>query len=131
MFGLKEWPELLQGKKHLVVKLNCHDNQLESLPNFPNLIKLNCSLNQLKSLPDLTKLTRLYCEANKLKSFPKFTSNTCIFCDYNKLESLPNFPKLTHLYCEDLIYSPNHPGKFYKNLRQGDWSYENTKLKLK
>ena len=39
-------------------------------------------------------------------------------------------PRLTDLH-QDLIYSPNHPGKFYKLLRLGDWSGENKTLKNK
>ena len=39
--GLKEWPELLKGKEHLIVNLDCYNNQLKSLPDFPNLTYVN------------------------------------------------------------------------------------------
>ena len=191
--GLKEWPQELKGKEHLILKLDCgnnqleslsnfivmtyrDDNQLKSLPNFPNLNELNCWNNQLKSLPNYPNLTELVCGWNQLKSLPKYTKLTFLECAWNQLTSLPNYLNLTFLSChenqlfsddindwrkvwqiqklrqsdlrkrglvkvvkimklrlylprltnlhQDLIYSPHHPGKFYKNLRQGDWSGE-------
>ena len=233
---LKEWPELLQGKEYLVVKLDCSNNQLESLPELPNLNYLNCRSNQLKSLPNLPNLTELWCGHNQLKkllkfskliqlecsgnklktlyslqelkyldcsnnylesllNFPKLTTLICsfncikslpvlpnlnnLYCSHNWLKSLPNFPHLHIIDCfynqlfsdnlydwarvwklqnlrrldlrkrglvkvikrmklrlylprltnlhQELTYSPHHPGKFYKLLRQGDWSCENNK----
>ena len=193
-FGLRKWPELLKGKEHLVLYLDCSDNQLKLLPNFSNITWLYCSHNQLVSLPNFIKLTELHCNYNQLKSLPNFTKLTFLNCTCNQLRSLPNCPQLTFLYCwhnqlqslpnfpnildygynkgnqlfsnslnkwrkvwklqklrqselrkrglvkvikiitlrlylprltnlhQDLIYSPHHPGKFYKKLRLGNWS---------
>ena len=35
-------------------------------------------------------------------------------------------PRLDQLE-QELVYSPHHPGGFYKNLRVGNWSFETTK----
>nr|QBK89610.1 MAG: hypothetical protein LCPAC001_01200 [Pithovirus LCPAC001] len=118
--------------------LDCSSNKLTSLPNnLTNLKILVCFRNKLTSLPnDLTKLKELYCWNNKLFS--------------NKLEKWKNIwpisirhqyilrtegiklvvkvlknrlylPSLNELHYE-LIWSPNHPGKFFTLLpRVGQW----------
>ena len=119
--------------------LDCFDNQLKILPNLPNLTILSCWNNQLKSLPNYPQLTELYCEHNQL-----FSDDLNDWCKLWKLQKLRRLdlrqrglvkvvkimtlrlylPRLIDLH-RDLIYSPHHPGKFYKKLRLGDWSYEN------
>ena len=213
--GLVKWPNELEGKESLIVTLKCDNNQLTSLPVFPNLTYLDCSDNQLTSLPILPKLTNLNCCDNQLTSLPIYHNLIVLDCDYNQLTSLPVYLNLAILYCHDnrltslpvypnlvmlycqsnqltslpvypnltylssfrnqlifddvekwkkiwrlqnlkkselrnrglrkvlkimrlrlylprlneleheLVWSPNHPGKFYKSLRLGDWSFEN------
>ena len=108
---LKEWPELLKGKEHLIVRLYCILNQLKSLPDLPNLIELYCDHNQITSLLNFPNLTELYCTYNKLQSLPDLPNLIYLECGHNQLESLPNFPNLTSLNCSDnqLKYLPNFP----------------------
>ena len=119
-----------------LTELYCDSNQLTSLPVYLNLIELYCWDNQLTSLPVYPNLDELRCGFNKL------TSN--ILEEWRKIWRLQSLrkseirkrgldkvlrimklrlylPRLNILE-EELVYSPNHPGKFYKSLRLGDWS---------
>ncbi len=211
--NLKKWPDALKGKENLIIKLDCCENQLESIPGLPNLTWLECddnrlksilslpnltwlccSRNQLESIPSLPKLTNLFCSDNQLKSIPTLPNLTYLSCSRNQLESIPSLPNLTQLSCNDnqlksipslpkltwfldcdenqlfsnnlsewrriwplqrtyintlreggikrfvktlrlrlylprltqlhreLLFSPYHPGKFYKEFRLGKWS---------
>ena len=121
--------------------LGCYKNQLTSLPLLPKLAYLGCWSNQLTSLPIFPKLTSLGCSHNKLFS-TELTEWKRVWClktlRSNEIRSrgllvvikvLKNrlyLPRLESLK-QELVYSPNHPGKFYKNLRVGNWSFETTK----
>lgn len=87
---LTKWPKELEGKEHLIKKLNCSSNELKSLPdNLINLEELDCSLNQLKNPPDnLINLKRLNCFRNKLKSLPNLANLEDLNCYGNRLTSL-------------------------------------------
>ncbi len=126
-----------------LTKLWCYRNQLTSIPLFSNLIQLFCSDNQLTSLHLLLKLINLECYdnnlfSNKLKKWKKvwglktLRSNEIRSRGLKKvIKVLKNrlyLPRLSQLE-QELVYSPNHPGKFYKNLRVGNWSFENNKPK--
>jgi hypothetical protein len=50
-----------------------------------NVIKLNCCELYLKSLPELPNCTYLNCFDNKLKSLPKLPNCTVLDCSYNEL----------------------------------------------
>ena len=135
---LKSLPNFLN-----LTYLDCGNNQLKLLPNFLKLTKLYCDYNQLKSLPKLPNLTNIYCLNNQL-----FSNSLKKWHKMWKLQKLRRLdlrkrglnvvikrmklrlylPRLTNLH-RDLIYSPNHPGKFYKLLRLGDWSGESNVLK--
>ena len=97
--NLKEWPDALKGKENLIIRLDCSDNELESIPTLPNLTYLRCCDNKLKSIPSLSKLTVLTCFDNKLKSIPSLPKLTYLHCYGNQLKSIPSLPKLTFLYC--------------------------------
>ena len=125
--------------------LGCYKNQLTSLPLLPKLAYLGCWSNQLTSLPIFPKLTSLGCSHNQLFS-NELTEWRRVWC----LKALRNneirvrglkkvikvlknrlyLPRLNQLK-EELIYSPNHPGRFYKNLRVGNWSFETKKPTIK
>ena len=171
--GLTEWPEALKGKEHLIVKLNCSDNQLTFLPELPNCMWLHCINNQLTRLvssgsTSLSNCEELWCFNNQLTSIPALPGCFELICFNNKLTSLLALPKCVVLVCynnklfstnlfdwkkiwklkssiyrtqgikkfirilklrlylprltllkEELMYSPNHPGKFYKEHRLG------------
>ena len=83
---------------NLVIKINCSNNWLKSLPdymNFPNLQTFNCYNNQLKLIPDYMNFPNLQifnCQNNKLTSLPDYMNfpNLQIFnCHNNQLTSLP------------------------------------------
>jgi Leucine-rich repeat (LRR) protein len=96
-----------------VVKINCSNNQLTSLPdnmNFPNLKEFNCSYNQLTSLPDNMNFPNLQtfdCNNNELTSIPdnmNFPNLQTFHCPVNKLTLLPdnmNFPNLQTFNCHN------------------------------
>ncbi len=119
-------------------KLVCFNNKLTSLPNSLTDLKiLYCSGNQLISLPNnLTKLKYLDCSGNKLFSneLVKWKKIWLISIRHQHIlrtagikrvvKVLKNrlyLPSLNELQ-EELIWSPNHPGKFFTSLpRVGDW----------
>lgn len=102
---MKEWPDRLSGKEHLIIELDCSHNELTSLPNgLINLKKLYCNNNKLTSLPnDLTKLQSLNCSYNELTSLPNsLTKLTWLLCIFNQLKSLPvGLTNLKFLWCCD------------------------------
>ncbi len=118
--------------------LDCSYNKLTSLPN--SLIKLEtlrCSHNKLTSLPNnLTKLKMLSCYNNKLfaDKLEKWEKIWAISIRHQHvlrnaglkkvIKTLKNrlyLPSLNELR-EELIWSPNHPGKFFELLpRCGNW----------
>ncbi len=122
-----------------LVELMCQYNKLTSLPpNLPNLTALACENNQLTFLPFLPKLAHIvWCEtqffSTKITEWKKvwrlkaLRSNEIRSIGLKKvIKVLKNrlyLPRLNQLE-QELIYSPNHPGKFYKNLRIGNWSSE-------
>ena len=102
--NLKEWPDVLKGKeiRNKIVKLDCQNNQLISLPPLlPNLIELTCYNNQLTSLPLFLNLIRLWCDENKLTSLPLFPNLIYLSCACNRLTTFPLFPKLIKLFCNN------------------------------
>nr|QBK89492.1 MAG: hypothetical protein LCPAC001_00020 [Pithovirus LCPAC001] len=119
-------------------ELYCSHNQLTSLPNnLTKLEKLLCSFNKLTSLPNsLTKLEEIYCSGNKLfsnklekwkKIWPisirhqHILRTTGIKRAVKVLKNRLYLPRLNELR-EELLWSPNHPGKFFTSLpRVGDW----------
>ncbi len=118
--------------------LSCPYNALVSLPRLHNLVKLGCGNNQLTSLPHFPKLTDLWCNKNQLFStelteWKKVWRLRTLRSNEKRKRGLKRVVKVlkNRLYLprldtlkRDLIYSPNHPGKFYKNLRIGNWSFE-------
>ncbi len=121
--------------------LRCFDNKLTSLPVFPNLTTLWCNNNKLVFLPLLPNLTKLWCHNSILFSIEltKWKRVWCLKALRNNekrkrglkrvvkvLKNRLYLPRLDALK-QDLIYSPNHPGKFYKELRIGNWSSETKK----
>ena len=121
--------------------LRCYNNRLTSLPVFPNLTQLLCTNNQLTSLPVFPNLTQLLCTNTQLffKGLTEWKKVWCLKALRNNeirsrglkkvIKVLKNrlyLPRLDSLK-QELVYSPNHPGKFYKNLRVGNWEFETTK----
>ncbi len=118
--------------------LSCSRNKLTSLPNnLTNIKELYCSNNQLTSLPnDLTNLETLYCWNNQLfsnelekwkKIWPislrhqHILRNAGLKKVVKILKNRSYLPRLDELHHE-LIWSPNHPGKFFELLpRCGNW----------
>ena len=122
--------------------LGCENNKLTSLPlRLPNLIELDCDDNQLTFLPLFHNLTELCCSTNKnlfsnnLAGWKKVWRLKTVRSNEIRRRGLKRvvrvlknrlyLPRLNQLK-QELIYSPNHPGKFYKNLRVGNWSFEAT-----
>lgn len=100
-------------------------NHLTSLPRLPNLTTLWCWNNALFS-NKLTKWKRVW----RLKAL---RSNEIRIRGLKRvvkvLRNRLYLPRLDALM-KELIYSPNHPGKFYKDLRIGNWSFEIKTKKL-
>ena len=109
---LKEWPEILKGKEHLIVKLDCAINQLTSIPILLNCVWLDCSENQLTSLPELFNCVKLYCCNNKLAVLPVLKNCKELDCSYNHLTSLSEMTNCVALWCSNnkltsLLVLPN------------------------
>ncbi len=121
-----------------LTKLWCFNNQLTSLPLLPNLTGLSCEANQLISLPFFPNLNGLFCNKNKLFStelteWKKVWRLRTLRRNEKRKRGLDKVIKVlkNRLYLprldtlkQELVYSPNHPGKFYKNLRLGNWRFE-------
>nr|QBK89494.1 MAG: leucine rich repeat protein [Pithovirus LCPAC001] len=120
--------------------LSCPFNKLTSLPNnLTKLKELYCSDNELTFLPnDLTKLKleTIFCSNNKLFSdelkkwkkiwlisirHQRILRNSGLKRVVKVLKNRLYLPRLNELR-EELIWSPNHHGKFFKSLpRYGNW----------
>ncbi len=113
-------------------ELWCSYNKLTSLPNsLAKLEELLCSNNELTSLPNsLTKLIYLDCVDNELFSdeFEKWKKIWPISIRHQHIlrtagikrvvkvfKNRLYLPRLNELR-EELIWSPNHPGKFFTSL---------------
>ena len=126
-----------------LTKVSCYNNALVSLPlRLPKLTYLDCSYNKLTSLPLFPNLTELCCSntqsarkgnalfSHKLEDWKKVWRLKTVRSNEIKERGLKRvikvlknrlyLPKLDSLK-QELVYSPNHPGKFYKNLRIGNW----------
>jgi Leucine-rich repeat (LRR) protein len=84
--------------------LACAVNQLETLPNLPNVLKiLWCGHNQLTridKIPD--ELEQLACGNNQLTDLPDLKNLKMLACNNNQLTNLPSLPnELQILYAED------------------------------
>ena len=135
------WNNKLKSLPNDLTKLKilyCYENKLTSLPNsLTNLETLFCWNNQLTSLSNgLNKLKTLFCHHNKLFSseLTKWKKIWTISIRHQRvlrtagikrvvkvLKNRLYLPSLNDLR-EELIWSPNHPGKFFTSLpRVGDW----------
>ncbi len=119
-------------------KLYCSVNELTDIPNnLTNLKSLYCCYNKLVLLPNnLTKLKKLYCSNNELfsdelekwkKIWPisirhqRTLRNSGLKRVIKILKCRLYLPRLDELL-EELIWSPDHPGKFFILLpRVGNW----------
>jgi len=98
-------------KNDNIVKLDCDDNELDSLVGIENLTNLtilyfnNNQLNSLEGIKNLTNLIELDCSHNKLSSLvgiENLTNLTKLYCCNNQLSSLVGIENLTNLrilYC--------------------------------
>ena len=99
-----------------VIKINCNNNNLTSLPanmNYPNLTRFYCSNNNLTSLPDnmiFPNLKHFNCSDNNLTSLPdnmNFPNLRYLHCHHNKLYYIP-----PHINCyistDDMTKSPEY-----------------------
>ena len=123
-----------------IEELYCNKNQIKSLHNqannWNNLISLRCYKNKLTSLPSLTSLKTLDCTNNQLasdeldywKKIWKIQRRHQSILHKKGLERFIEvlkkrlyLPRLYNLHHE-LIWSHNHPGKFFTLLpRKGKW----------
>ena len=102
--GLKEWPEALKGKEHLIVTLNCSFNRLTSLPSLPNCVKLICSHNRLATLTPsgsatLTPSGSATLTPSVSTSLTALPNCVKLDCSFNRLTSLPSLPNCVELHC--------------------------------
>ena len=81
-------------------ELDCHNNNLISLPELPQLQELYCRHNNLTSLPDMPRVQELYCSYNNLASLPDMPRVEKLYCSHNNLASLPDMPRVEKLYCD-------------------------------
>jgi Leucine-rich repeat (LRR) protein len=97
-YNIKDIPKELNDK---IVYLSCSFNQLNSLPEYPNLEYLYCYNNILTSLPEYPNLKELYCSYNKLTSLPEYPNLEKLYCSFNRITSLPEYPNLQILSCSN------------------------------
>lgn len=94
-----------------IIKLDCYDMQLTSLPNLPQCQRLYCGANQLTTLPELPHCRYLECTNNQLISLPELPQCQYLYCWNNQLTTLPELPHCRDLYCQNnhLTTFPNLP----------------------
>src|SRR3984885_3475343 len=120
----KEWSddELLSH----IIFLDCHNNQLTTLPDLINCQELDCGLNQLTTLPDLINCQELDCGLNQLTTLPDLINCQRLWCNNNQLTTLPDLINCQELDCSNnqLIYDNIEEHKklvkfrnFYKQLK--------------
>lgn len=104
--GLKSIPALPN-----LIRLYCHDNQLSTIPFLPKLEILYCCNNEIINLPLLPNLKNLFCSHNLLTNIPQFSKLKELLCDYNRLTILPPFPNLLFLECSgnNLTFISHYP----------------------
>jgi len=108
LVSLPELPTSLQ-------QLDCNNNKLISLPNLPNTLRiLNCSFNKITSLPVLSNsLVELICFGNQLTSLPELPETLeKLICSFNQLTSLPVLPSnliTIKIQFNDIHSFPNFP----------------------
>lgn len=122
---VNSFEELFNDSYDSIIKLDCKNCNLNSLPNLPckldyldcsfnnlkelknipkSLITLNCNNNQLTFLPTLPNtLKSLYVKHNNITYINSFPPNLrLIDCGYNSLKYLPTLPNtIIYLYCSD------------------------------
>ncbi len=126
--NLKKWPDVLTGKEHLIVKLDCSFNKLTTLPGgLSNLKWLQCNYNKLNTIPKgLSNLRKLNCSNNILTTIPRFLFKLkTLWCSHNKLTTLPEFSSnLTELLCNsNQLTSLGKGPKCLSNLKGLDCSF--------
>ena len=113
--------------------LECINNKLTSIPDYPNLEELYTANNLLKKIGEYPKLKYLLCKRNNLTEIGKYPllevlnceyNNISVIydrypnlqnlsCHYNNLTSIPYFERLVELYCQNNNISVIHQ---YPNL---------------
>ncbi len=96
--GLTEWPKQLVGKENLIKTLWCSHNQLFS-----------DELEKWKKIWPISIRHQRVLRTAGIKRVVKVLKNRLYLPSLNELR-------------EELIWSPNHPGKFFTSLpRAGNW----------
>ena len=90
----------LYMKQFYTKSIRDRNNDLSSIPNYPNLEELDCGKNQLIYLPNYKNLKFLDCDSNNLQTLPNLLNLKVLNCNDNKLTSLPSLPNLEILNCE-------------------------------
>ncbi len=98
------WDNLLEkfsNRQFLYLEdLECSENQLESLPNMPNLVTLHCSFNNLDYIHSTSKLMILDCSYNeRITKLPSFNNLKSLKCQECSLTEIPYLPSLEILDC--------------------------------
>ena len=86
----------------LIVNLDCHNFDLNYIPDLPNCEILDCSNNKLTKLPKLANIDSLDCSDNLLTNIPEYKTMTELNCKNNKIKilDLENVINLTATNCE-------------------------------
>lgn len=72
----------------LIVNLDCHNFDLNYIPDLPNCETLDCSNNKLIKLPKLPNIDSLDCSNNLLTGIPEYKTMTELNCKNNKIKKL-------------------------------------------
>ena len=78
-------------------EVECHQNQLTSLPKWPLVKEVCCEENQLTELPCWPLLGKICCEENQLTWLPRWPLAREVDCRQNQLTWLPIYPIINSL----------------------------------
>jgi Leucine-rich repeat (LRR) protein len=85
--------------------LDCSNTQITTLPEYPNLDHLDCNDTQITTLPEFPNLTELNCNNTPISTLPMYPKLKVLSCLFTLLTTLPAYPNLEILLCGSMITS--------------------------
>ena len=80
-----------------VTKIQCMNNKLTQMCDFPNLKELTCDNNQISKINNCNLLMRLFCSNNPIDNLDNFENLVLLDCSKTLLTEI-NFPNLKQLF---------------------------------
>lgn len=79
--------------------LICNKNRIKKIPKYMNLIKLLCPNNNIDTINDLPYLEILDCENNNLTKLGCYNNLQELYCNRNNIKTIHAYPKIELIHC--------------------------------